>query len=727
MLRSILYSLHQFGLVWMIKRLWVEFCIRVGFYRMKFPLRYWRPDEYRYWLSSEYSDDSKELFQQWLKEGPKHFVPDNDRDYKRFLTQFVGDEGISSIKTEAEAIRRGRFRYFFKKEGNLGFPPDWHLNPFTGGRTSSRDHWTRIPVQSPIFGDIKYIWEPGRFASAYVLARAYSATGDEEYAECFWQIVESWGKANSPNHGAHWRCGQEISIRLLAWAFGLYVFRDTKSTTPERFATLLGMIAAQADRVAGTTLYSHLQDNNHSISEGTVLWTVGILFPMLAKASIWRKKGKEILEGEAKRLIYEDGSFSQKSNNYHRLMLHDYLYAIRIGEVNGYKLDGKALVRIRRAANFLLAMTDPISGWAPNIGGNDGALILPLNSCDYNDMRAVVAAAHYLFTHERLFELGSWHEDLYWFFGPYALNTATCNPDYEELDASSGGYYTLRGRESWGMLRCGNYVDRPSHSDSLHFDLWWRGRNIALDPGSYLYYGEPPWNNGLQSTRFHNTVCVDSLDQLEKGPRFMWFKWHNARLFCLKKGSRISCLEGEHDGYKRLENPVWHRRCVMALRDIAWIIIDDLYGEGVHEFDLNWLIGRAKKVNSGVFDKLLYPEGPVWFLSRLLEPEQVEQESAEWLKAPTKSDPRGWYSRYYGFREPAFSFKHSIRCKTPVRFFTVFSFSKWKNIRSLPQQVTLEQDDKKLNIQLNKPETPEGIFNKVSFSDSFGEEILNHC
>ncbi|MBW1959807.1 MAG: heparinase II/III family protein, partial [Deltaproteobacteria bacterium] len=316
----------------------------------------------------------------------------------------------------------------------------------------------------------------------------------------------------------------------MAWAFSLHVFKDASATTPERFATLLGMIAAQADRVAGTTLYAQLQDNNHSISEGAGLWTVGILFPMLAKADVWRKKGQEILEREAKRLIYEDGSFSQKSNNYHRLMLHDYLYAIRIGEVNGYRLEKKAVGCVRKAADFLLAMTDPISGWAPNLGGNDGALIMPLNSCDYNDMRPVVVAVHYLFAHEKLFEQGPWHEDLYWLFGAEAIKTTSREPDVKELEASSGGYYTLRGKESWGMLRCGSYIDRPSHADSLHLDLWRCGRNIAIDPGSYLYYGDSPWDNSLQSTRFHNTISVDGLDQLEKGPRFIWLRWHDARL-----------------------------------------------------------------------------------------------------------------------------------------------------------------------------------------------------
>ena len=79
---------------------------------------------------------------------------------------------------------------------------------------------------SPETGDLKFIWEPGRFASAYNLARAYWAIGDDSYAETFWQLIESWEQSNPPNHGAHWKCGQETSLRIMAWCFALYAFAD---------------------------------------------------------------------------------------------------------------------------------------------------------------------------------------------------------------------------------------------------------------------------------------------------------------------------------------------------------------------------------------------------------------------------------------------------------------------------------------------------------------------
>jgi len=54
------------------------------------------------------------------------------------------------------------------------------------------------------------IWEPSRFGFAYALVRAYWRSGDERYAELFWQLVEDWRANNTPQLGPNWKCGQEM-------------------------------------------------------------------------------------------------------------------------------------------------------------------------------------------------------------------------------------------------------------------------------------------------------------------------------------------------------------------------------------------------------------------------------------------------------------------------------------------------------------------------------------
>ncbi len=115
--------------------------------------------------------------------------------------------------------------------------------------------------------------------------RAYWRTGEERYAELFWQLIEDWRAQNPPQQGPHWKCGQETSLRVMAWCFGLYGFLDSQSTTAARVAMLAQMIALSGQRIAANLDYALSQRNNHGISEGMGLWTIGTLFPEFRSCS----------------------------------------------------------------------------------------------------------------------------------------------------------------------------------------------------------------------------------------------------------------------------------------------------------------------------------------------------------------------------------------------------------------------------------------------------------
>jgi len=73
-------------------------------------------------------------------------------------------------------------------------------------------------------GDINLVWEINRFGFVYPLVRAYWRTFDERYAKLFWQFFESWFDGNLPETGVNWNVRTGISIRVMAWCFGLYGF-----------------------------------------------------------------------------------------------------------------------------------------------------------------------------------------------------------------------------------------------------------------------------------------------------------------------------------------------------------------------------------------------------------------------------------------------------------------------------------------------------------------------
>lgn len=647
--------------------------------------------------------------------------------YGEHLRGILGETACQALLGEADHIRQGHWRYFFAQWGDLGIPPDWHLNPFTGQRTAPTAHWSRIPVFSQATGDIKFIWEPGRFTAAYTLARAYWLTGDADYAEAFWRVIESWRGANPPNHGAHWKCGQEISLRLMGWCFALYAFADAPATTPARLAMLVGMIATQADRVAEDHVYARLQGNNHAISEGVGLWTVGLLFPELKLADKWRDAGRNTLEAEARRQIYDDGAYVQHSMNYHRLMLHDYLWAIRLGEVTGSQLSPALCKRVRRAGSLLYELQDEASGRVPNYGSNDGALILPLNNCDYQDFRPVSGSVHHLFNKTRLYASGPWDEDLLWLFGPEALKTERESVGRTCLAASEGGYYTLRGTESWGMIRCATFQDRPSQADMLHLDIWRDGINVACDPGTYRYYSAPPWNNGLVCSRVHNTVSVDGADQMERGPRFLWLDWIQSRLFhhLASEHGGLVYFEGVHNGYSRLRESVTHRRAVLKTREDLWIVVDDLLGEGKHDLRLHWLLADLPFVEDAERRQVSLCMGEGDYVLRVFSAIPVQANGEfELIRGTEESAPRGWKSSYYGVRHPALSVAFCTVAQLPSRFVSVFAPEAVSHKMSVSgEQIRIRGSDLELTANLLSPQRS-SILGEVVLVDPAGQERL---
>jgi asparagine synthase (glutamine-hydrolysing) len=187
---------------------------------------------------------------------------------------------------------------------------------------------------------------------------------------------------------------------------------------------------------------------------------------------------------------------------------------------------------------------------------------------------------------------------------------------------------------------------RPSHADQLHLDLWIGGKNIACDAGTYLYTGEGIWRNGLSHTAVHNTVTVDDQDQMKMVSRFNWTKWAKGNV--LQHDENI--WQGEHDGYRRLADPVNHRRTVLSLGEDRWLVVDHLIARRPHHYALHWLLHDLPYEETE--NSVLLAMGSVKYK---VEVGLVHGTCAfSILRADSKST-RGWRSRYYAYKEPALS------------------------------------------------------------------------
>jgi len=568
---------------------------------------------------------------------------------------------------EANKILNGELKYFSYQYIQTGFPPNWHKDYFShvilsasegslllqsetlrSAQSDMNKHWSQIPHDSST--DIKFIWEPSRFAFVYTLARAYSVSHNEEYPEAFWTLIEDWAKHNPSNTDPNWMDGQEIALRLLAWTFGYHAFLNSPSTTPERKESFLLYVAAQAERIYKNIGYAISTRSNHTISEAFGLWMVGLLFPELKHAEKYLSLGKQLLEQEAKNQIFPDGSYSMYSLNYHRFILHIYLYAIRLSEIYQLPFTDQLITSVTKSIEYLACLIDSKTGQMSVYGSNDGALVLPLNNCDFTDYRPLLQLGWYITKGEFLLEPGPWDEDVFWLCGvsraaksPQGGRSASVvEAPFSKDSFPNGGNYLLRNNNSHAFIRCTDFTSRPSHADQLHVDLWIHGQELAIDAGTFLYSGEGHWRNGLAHTSVHNTVIVDNKDQMTMLSRFTWTNWSKGK--ALKHDKDI--WQGEHDGYK----PVTHKRTVMSLEGDRWLVVDNLSANELHHYTLHWLLNDFpfEHKNNSV---LLSLNG----MKYKVQVGMVEDNGKFSIVRADPNSTRGWRSRYYGHKEPAIS------------------------------------------------------------------------
>ena len=409
--------------------------------------------------------------------------------------------------------------YPFQTNGN---PPDWLANPLTRQAIPEPQRpWWQIPDFDPNIGDIKLVWELSRLDWVLPLAKG-ARDGDILAIEKMNAWLADWSAKNPPFQGPNWKCGQEASIRVMNIAMAAVVL--DQSCSPN--TSLLDWVALHLNRIFPTVQYAMAQDNNHGTSEAAALFIGGSwLVSQGRKEGLkWSTQGRKWLENRAARLIGKQGSFSQYSLNYHRVMLDTLCMAeLWRRHLNLPAFSAQFVSRALAATHWLRHMVNPTGGDGPNVGANDGARLLQLTDAGYRDHRPTVQIAMALFSDECAYAgEGPWNDALDALGVP---RPKTLAPPVGSYLADDGGFAVLRCEEAMAMLRYPRFKFRPSQADALHVDLWIDGANVLRDAGTYSYNTEPQWLNYFGGTAGHNTVQFDDRDQMPRLGRFLFGDW----------------------------------------------------------------------------------------------------------------------------------------------------------------------------------------------------------
>lgn len=576
--------------------------------------------------------------------------------------QFLSDKNVQ-LKTKADEIATGKMLFYGKILAKINLKPA-HV----------QIHWSKIKTRSGLLDrkDIKDIWEPARFGWAFSLARAYHLTGEDRYAQYFWKSFDIFSKNNPPDYGPNWISAQEAALRIIACTFTAHIIRDAPSTNIKTIRKLSTFIAQHAMRIPATVCYAKAQNNNHWISEAVGLYTAGVFLKNNPKAKRWKKLGWKWFNQAIHNQINEQGAYIQNSANYHRMMLDLCLWMWLVASSEQEELLQKTRKRIMDSISWIASLIDFESGSVPNLGHNDGSLIMPLSECEYGDYRPTIQAASRAFLGKRIFPQGEWDEYSLWL----NLINKISKKDYPGTEMNPS-IHRVGNSLSWARMQAAEYHHRPAHADQLHVDIWFQGCAVTLDPGTYRYNAEPPWNNSLTTTSVHNTIAIDDLDQMTHAGRFLWLDWAQAKIISKNEKQIIA----EHKGYHAFG--LTHRRRLTKIGYSNWEIQDHFplsqKTETPHRYSSQWLFPDWEwKLN----DKkmvLTAPFGNVFIT--ILNPSVESSISicrAGKVLFGKLDDPiiYGWYSPSYSVKIPAISLIFSCVQKTPTQITTNINIEK---------------------------------------------------
>ncbi len=562
----------------------------------------------------------------------------------------IAQSSVDHLVETAAAACQGRILAFGRWTADFGVPMDWHIHPVSRQRWNPQRHWSRALDDAAFVGDVKLTWEAARFPQAYHLARAAilrTERRSEFYAALHSQIL-SFLDANTYPLGVHWASGQEGVIRGIAWLFALRAFRalgEDVSTTLVLVGRHLATLGRHLEAELGYARRAVY--NNHLIAESLGLYLVGWSRPDLSDAHRWHAVGVQLLTEQADRQVYRDGAYINQSHNYHRVILQDYLFAYLLRRAEGEPVPAPWTAAMSRSLDFLVAHQNPEDGRLPNYGSNDGSLPRVLSTCDFADMRPTLQAISIAVRGERLYPPGPWDEESAWYFGNAIDSLPLRMPRRATVSFPDTGYHVLRGDDpsSFATFRCGSLRDRFSQIDMLHVDIWWRGINIMVDAGSYLYNGPAAWHDYFFRTASHNTVTVDAHDQMLHRRRFKVLHRTKAATLIHSTSRHSTVIAGEHDGFRRFRGACVHRRSVLMAGDDLWVVVDRISGEGTHDVRLHWLAGPFAHAIDPATSMLTLTTPQGTFSVRTFD--GAANALAPDIAVGQENPPRGWFSRHY--------------------------------------------------------------------------------
>ncbi len=493
-------------------------------------------------------------------------------------------------------------------------------------------NWKFWPVK-----DNELRWQLHRHKWFTPMGRAYRVSGDEKYAAEWTKQYIDWIRKNpyegdKENARFAWR-PLEVSHRLQDQPLQFQLFIDSPSFTAEFLSEFLVNYHLHAEHIMG----HYSKQGNHLLFEAQRMICAGTFFPEFKKAAAWRKSGVEILNREIGVQVYEDGCQYELCPHYHLAAIEIFIKALEDASINGF--------RDVFPQSYIDTIEKMIMFYA-NISYPDY-----LNPC-FSDAR-LVSRKNMIKSFKQWSELFPDNQAIRYWATEGAEGSA---PEYLSKGYLTSGYYVFRN--GWDMnatqmiVKAGPPAFWHNQPDNGTFELWYKGKNLFPDSGSYVYAGEGEvmqWRKWFRQTSSHNTLTINHTDiQTTDSKTLLW-----------KPEGDVQILVTENQSYEKLK----HRRSIFFVEGKYFVIVDEAVGAEKGTVNLHYQLPRGKCTSSRTtMEFTTMADDGVNVKLKCFGPEGMDIEKLD-----------GWVSSEYmkKFKRPHFSFNVKKMDNKPVRYITV--------------------------------------------------------
>lgn len=577
-------------------------------------------------------------------------------------------DAADALVARADRTLAGRVKFFGYSEVTLdGFPDD--VDPFTRRRWPDR-HAKWIDYRRSDVGDPKWIWELHRCQDLSVLAGAWLAEGEVRHGRAASERLLTWIRAHPPGRGMPWSSGFEAAMRGIALALTIDALRGSAFLDDDDLERALVSLW-QHGRWITRDPSTGSSANNHRIGELVGLIVIGGLAPELRAAPGWVSLGLEGLAREAALQIRRDGTSVEQAFSYHLFVTDLLLLSVAVLDATGQPVPEEVTATIVRSGDALWAQLGEDEP-TPTYGDTDDGRAFVLDAADLRDPRGVASCIAARYRHpaarraSEALDASAW-----WLFGlegAERFDRADPAPAPGSVTLPDGGLTILRHAGRRTIFDHGPHgytaLAAHAHADALRVDVSLAGNELVVDPGVGSY-ARPPFRSAFRGTGFHATVSVDERDSSESGGPFLWTRHASSHVLALdlERGFVVA----EHNGYERLEDPVTHRRAVLALADGSLVVIDHLIAKGVHRYSQRWPLHPSLDLASRSHERLVARGEGAGFVMSVCSRESVSVSATRGQVAP----PAGWWSERLEARVPSWLVSFDVEAQGSLELATL--------------------------------------------------------